>query len=105
MKQFAVILKMTSYHYRNGECIMDGDKPKVFNDGYHIWEHDDMESACDELAKRTDDYLENGYMRTKAQMGVFSGKVYHVELVAKKKSCGISGERLCAREFNIVKLA
>lgn len=104
MKQFAVILKMTSYHYRNGECIMDGDKPKVFNDGYHVWEHDDINSACNELAKRTDAYLENGYMKTKSQMGVFSGKVYHAELVAKEKSAGISGERLCAREFNIVKL-
>lgn len=103
MKKFAIILKMTSVHYKYDKAtdmhwpVLDAaGVPKVHNDGYHVYEYDFLDAAITNLARHAADYSNKPEFWT-----CTSATPTRMTFVEKATSDGISGKRLCSRELVI----
>ena len=103
MKQFAVILKCTSVHYKDGKKVLDKDgHARIYNDDVKVNEFDTMDQVQAHLDKMMADYLINDAGNRWVLVQRNSKRLTICDRYERPGMCFL-GTKICTREWTVVK--
>ena len=103
MKQFAVILKCTSVHYKDGKEVLDKDgHTRIYNDDVKVNEFDTMVDVQAYLDRMVSEYL-NGEPGKRWMLVQRNSKRLTICDRYERPGTCFSGTKICTREWTIVK--
>ena len=103
MKQFAVILKCTSVHYKDGKEVLDKDgHTSIYNDDVKVDEFDTLEQVQEHLDKMTGEYLTGEPGKRWMLVQRSSKRMTICDRYERPGMCFL-GTRICTREWTVVK--